>query len=211
MNVHPFYFRVPIRREFDRDEFAQFIYFERIYHSIGFVRPNSTPFVNHEYTLSLRPETIAITYRDDGLIDLNWVRVTYLQPDHPEAKQAFETIVARIKEKVPTYTLHELQAMYHDTPPEEDGQRLFAVYATAVATPWAFDQDYFDAMSTYAQDAKATVRAGVVIGIGYIGLTEYIPLLVRLAQDQSDDVKQRANDMLESFRQIQTEVAGVGG
>jgi hypothetical protein len=201
--VHPFYFRVPIRREFDRDEFARFLYFERIYFGMSSVRPNSKPFINYENTSTIDSETIAITYRDDGLIDLNWVRVTYLQPDHPEAQQAFETAVARIKEKVPTYTLHELQAMYHDTPPEEDGQRLFAVYATAVATPWAFDPDYLEAMQTYAKDLKATVRAGVVIGIGYIGLTEYIPLLKQLAQDQSDDVQQRARDMLESFQQVQ--------
>lgn len=208
MNLYPYFFRAPIRSEFSQEEYDRFFYFERQYHTISAVRPNTKPFINFENTLSPRPETIAITYRDDGMIGLNWVQVTYLQPDHPEAKQAFDTVVQRLKENVPTYTLTEMHQLYRDTPADEDGQRLFAVYATAVGAPWAYDAAYFAAMQEYAKDSKATVRAGVVVSIGYIGQTEYVPLLEQLAQDNSEDVRGRAQDMLESFeslsKQLQT-------
>lgn len=199
MNLHSFYFRMPIKIEFEQEEFDRFIYFERLYGGIGGVRPNTISHINYERTVSNDERTIAITYRDDGMIDLNWVRVSYLQPDHPEAKQAFETAVTRIQEKVPTYSLHELQSMYQAAPSGEDGARLFAVYATCVAAPWAFDPAYLKALETYAQDAKATVRSGLVIGIGYTGWTECEPLLQRLAKDPVEDVRERALSMLEDF------------
>ncbi|WP_019012332.1 HEAT repeat domain-containing protein [Deinococcus aquatilis] len=193
---------MPIRMEFSQDEFARFIYFERIYGGIGGVIPDTVPFINYEATYADDPETIAITYRDDGLIGLNWVQVTYLQPDHPQAASAFETIVTRLKEKVPTYPLQELLNLYRAAPVEEDGQRLLAVYATAVGAPWTHDPEVFEAMQEYARDPKATVRAGVVVGIGYLGQTEYGPLLRQLSQDSSPEVRQRAQDMLDRFAQV---------
>lgn len=202
MNLHPYFFRMPIRMEFNRDDYGRFMYFERIYHGIGGVRPQTVPFINFETTEADEPETIAITYRDDAMIGLNWVQVTYLQPDHPQAASAFETIVARLKEKVPTYPLQELLDLYRAAPVEEDGQRLLAVYATAVSAPWTHDPEVFQAMQEYARDPKATVRAGVVVGIGYMGQTEYEPLLHQLSLDSNSEVQQRAREMLDRFAQL---------
>ncbi|MDP9765411.1 HEAT repeat domain-containing protein [Deinococcus enclensis] len=203
MNLHPYFFRMSVRSEFDREAYGRFIYFERIYHGIGGVRPNTIPHINFETTESDDSETIAITYRDDKLIGLNWIQVTYLQPEHPNAKEAFQQIVSRLQEKVPTYTLEELRNTYQSAADEDDGERLFAVYASAVGAPWAYDGAVFQAMKEYARDPKPTVRAGVVIGIGYIGQTEYVPLLEALAQDEDADVQGRARQMLESFRELQ--------
>ncbi|MFT2721902.1 HEAT repeat domain-containing protein [Deinococcus sp. A31D244] len=199
MNLHPSFFRMVIRPEFDREAYSRFIYFERLYHGIGGVRPNTVPHINFETIESDDAETIAITYRDDALVGLNWVQVTYLQPDHPEAQTAFDYISSRLKEKLPTYTLDVLTQMYGAAPQQEDGERLFAVYATAVGAPWAYDEAVLHAMEKYARDATATVRAGVVVGIGYLGQTEYLPLLECLAQDESEDVRHRAQEMLASF------------
>lgn len=203
MNLHPYFFRMPIRNEFTQEDFERFIYFERVYSSIGGVAPGEKPSINYEITFADDAQSIAITYRDDAMTGLNWVRVTYLQPDHPEAVAAFEQISSRLQVKVPTYSLEELRGKYQATAEADDGERLFAVYASAVGAPWAYDGAVFQAMKEYARDSKPTVRAGVVIGIGYIGQTEYVPLLEALAQDEDADVQGRARQMLESFRDLQ--------
>lgn len=199
MNLSPYFFRMPIRKEFTKEEFDRFIYFERNYGGIGGIRPNEVPYINYERTVSDDDRLIAITYRDDGFINMNWVQVAYLQPSSDKAKATFDTIVSRLKEKVPTYSLEELIRMYRF----REDQQFFAIYATAVGAPWEYSQAHFDAMSAYAKDDQATVRAGVVIGIGYIGQTEYIPLLKKLAEDPDKEVAHRAQNMLEDFARLQ--------
>lgn len=100
MNLHPYYFRTAIRPEFSQEDFGRLLYFERIYGGIGGVRPGEIEFINYERTVADDNDLIAITYRDDGLIGMNWVRVTYLQPDHPKAKTEFEHAVKLPNEKV---------------------------------------------------------------------------------------------------------------
>lgn len=202
MNLHPYYFRIAIRTDFSQEEYGRVFYFARKYHTHALIRPNTVPLIRHENTLTNDEENIAITYRDDGLIDMNWARVTYLKPDHPEAKSEFDNAVRLLKEKVPSYSLEELLKSYHHAPLEEDGQRMFAVYATAIGAPWEYNQAYFDAIHEFAKDEKATVRAAVVIGIGYLGQTEYEPLLKQLTQDENADVSKRAQDMLNSFTEL---------
>lgn len=202
MNLHPYFFRMAVRSEYSQEDFERFFYFERIYHSIGGVVPGQDEYINYENIYSDANENISIKYRDDGLLDMNWVQVSYLGSRSVEAERAFQNIVVRLKEKVPTYEIDELLKMYYSAPEEEDGQRLFAVYATAVGAPWEYSKAHFDAMNEYAQDAKATVRSGVIIGIGYIGQTEYETILKKLVSDENDDVAQRARRMLNDFTEL---------
>lgn len=209
MNLHPYYFRIAIRADFSQEEYGRVFYFARKYHTHALIRSNTVPLIRHEHTLTNDEENIAITYRDDGLIGMNWARVTYLKLDHPEVKIEFEHAVKLLKEKVPSYSLEELLNSYHQAPIEEDGQRMFSIYATAVGAPWEYDQAYFDAMHEYAKDEKATVRAAVVIGIGYLGQTEYETLLQQLAQDENTDVSKRARDMLISFAELEEKLNSI--
>jgi HEAT repeats len=199
MNLHEKHYRFAIKKEFTQEEFGRFIYFERDYDSDNFIRPGEDPSINYQSTFVTQNKSILITYRDDAFINLNWVKVTYI---NPTAHKDFNHFVSQVREKVPKYSLEELQGVFSSASDLEN--QLFAVYAACVSAPWEFDISYFDAVKNWASHENPIVRAACIIGIGYIGLTEYKPILEQLSQDENSEVQSRALTMLESFAELET-------
>jgi hypothetical protein len=199
MNLYEKHFRFAIKKDFSRDDYSRFVYFERDYDLVNFIAPGTNPIINFERTVENRNETVLLTYRDDAFINLNWVKITYLKLN---AQKDFDHVVSRVREKVPTYSLEELQEMFSNTSDLEN--KLFAIYAACVSAPWDFNQSYFDAVKTWASHENPTIRAACIIGIGYIGLTEYKPILEQLTHDKNLEVQSRALNMLESFAELET-------
>jgi hypothetical protein len=198
MNLHEKHVRFAIKKEFNRDDYSRFVYFERDYDLVNFIAPGTDPIINFERVVENQNETVLLTYRDDAFINLNWVKVTALKAN---AQKDFNHVVSRVREKVPGYSLEELQAMFSSTSDLE--QQLFAVYAACVSAPWEFDQSYFDAVNTWVSHENPTIRAACIIGIGYIGLTDYKPILERLSTDENPEVQTRAVSMLEGFAELE--------
>jgi hypothetical protein len=199
MNLHEKHVRFAIKKEFSKDDFGKFIYFEREYDSDNFIRPGEDPNINVQFTQKTRNNTVLVTYRDDAFINLNWVKITYLKLN---AQKDFDHVVSRVREKVPIYSLEELQEMFSNTSDLEI--QLFSVYPACVSAPWEFNQSYFDAVKTWTSHENLTIRAACIIGIGYIGLTEYKPILEQLTHDKNLEVQSRALNMLESFAELET-------
>jgi HEAT repeats len=198
MNLHEKHVRFAIRTEFTQENFERFIYFEREYDLFNFVSPGENVNVNYQSAFNTENNSVLVTYCADAFINLNWVKITYLKFN---AHKDFNHVVSRVREKVPGYSLEELQAMFSSTSDLE--QQLFAVYAACVSAPWEFDQSYFDAVNTWVSHENPTIRAACIIGIGYIGLTDYKPILERLSTDENPEVQTRAVSMLEGFAELE--------
>jgi hypothetical protein len=193
MNVYPERFRIAVHQNFSQELWARFAYFER-WNSYMIIAPNEKNFINYQKSYDTQSEKVRITYRDDGFINLTWVQVEQLTKD---ARTDFDEVIAAITEKVPTYSLEQLQTMFTESSTLED--KLFALYAACVNAPWAFDQTYFDAVNQWSKHEEPKIRAAVTIGIGYIGLTEYETILERLKVNADGDVRERATQTLEGF------------
>lgn len=196
MNLHAPDYRRVIRHEFTQEAFERFIYFERSYLNVGGVAPGTDPGINYAITFADDHHSVAITYRDDAVAGLTWVQVTFLLADHPAAQATFDHAVQRIQERVPTYTRDELMAFARSASVSD---RVFTVFATAIGAPWTFDAAAHQDLQAAATDPSPEVRAAAVTATGYLGQTEYLPLLDDLASDEDAAVRERATDMQARF------------
>lgn len=97
---------------------------------------------------------------------------------------------------MPTYSGTDLQAFAGAA---KVSDRVFAVYATAIGAPWTFDVAVHQVMQAAALDPNPEVRAAVATATGYLGQTEYLPLLDVLANDEDPAVRERAADLQARF------------
>lgn len=185
-----------IHEAFTQEDFERFIYFERVYRSVSGVLPGADPALHYAITFADDLDTVAITYRDDAVAGLNWVQVVVLQPDHPAARATYAHAVDRIQARVPTYSWEDLQAFAGSA---KVSDRVFAVYATAIGAPWTFDAAIHQCLRAAATDPSPDVRAAAVTATGYVGQTEYLPLLDVLANDVDPAVRERAADLQARF------------
>lgn len=207
MNLHPFHFRQVVRKDFSREAYGRLISFQRTFHGLGGVRPGTDPHVHFETTETDEQGLIALTWREDAVAGLTWVQVTFLQPGHPGARQAFDRTVQWIQDAVPAYSRAELQA-FAQSPVV--AARVFAVYATAIGAPWGYDAAVFQAMHAASLDASPEVRAAVATATGYLGQTQYLPLLNTLANDEAREVRDQAAGMQARFSDMQDALSPVG-
>ncbi|WP_022803097.1 HEAT repeat domain-containing protein [Deinococcus ficus] len=207
MNLHPFHYRQVVRKDFSRDAYGRLIFFQRTFHGLGGVRPGTDPHIHFETTETDEQELIALTWREDAVAGLTWVQVTFLQPGHPGARQAFDRTVQWLQDAVPAYTPADLQAFARSP---VVAARVFAVFATAIGAPWGYDAAVVQALHAAALDESPKVRAAVATATAYLGQTEYLPLLKTLANDEDPEVRDRAADVQARFVHLQDALRPVG-
>lgn len=122
------------------------------------------------------------------------VKVKYIVAKGEEANKVIE----EAKKSLDCYSWQEILDEYATS--ENHRQKIQTVYIAGTAAPLRFDPEYKKFFDNSLQDEHPDVRIATIVAMGYMGWSEWIPVLRNIKdKDPDSTVRDSAAGMLDSF------------